>query len=184
MDNEKDRDDLKSEKRRKRDLAEARKDKDANPDPITGAPGSHPIGTGIGSASAGTAGAAIGAMAGPAGAIAGAVVGAVVGGLIGHGVAEAIDPTVEHEYWRDNYRNRPYVDKEASYDEYAPAYQYGWESRVRFQDKTFEQAESEMERDWESRRGGCRLNWSEARNAVRDGWDRITARETNPESEF
>src|SRR3954463_13774531 len=82
---------------------------DRNPDPITGAPGSHPIGTGVGAAGAGAAGAAIGAVAGPVGAAVGAVVGAVAGGLAGKGVAEAVNPTEEDAYWRDNYSTRPYV---------------------------------------------------------------------------
>jgi hypothetical protein len=42
--------------------------KDANRDPITGAPGSHPVGTGLGAAAGGmAAGAAAGSVAGPAG---------------------------------------------------------------------------------------------------------------------
>src|SRR3982751_4572243 len=66
--------------------------RDSNPDPITGAPGSHPIGTGIGAAGGGiAAGAAIGSFAGPVGTVIGAVVGAVAGGLAGKGVAEMID---------------------------------------------------------------------------------------------
>ena len=40
------------------------KELDSNPDPITGAPGSHPVGTGLGAAGAGAAGAAIGATIG------------------------------------------------------------------------------------------------------------------------
>src|SRR6186997_2081540 len=107
------------------------KDKDTNPDPITGAPGSHPIGTGIGAAGAGAAGAAIGAVAGPIGAAVGAVVGAVAGGLAGKGVAEAVNPTAEDAYWRENFSTRPYVAQGTAYDEYRPAYQYGWESRAR-----------------------------------------------------
>ena len=57
-------------------------DKDLNRDPITGAPGSHPVGTGLGAAGGGAAGAAIGtAVGGPVGAVVGAAAGAVVGGL-------------------------------------------------------------------------------------------------------
>ncbi|NJL23055.1 MAG: hypothetical protein HC895_23115, partial [Leptolyngbyaceae cyanobacterium SM1_3_5] len=37
---------------------------DSNPDPITGEPGAHPVGTGIGAAGAGAAGAAIGGVVG------------------------------------------------------------------------------------------------------------------------
>src|SRR5882672_9247636 len=84
----------------------------ANRDPLTGAPGAHPVGTGVGAAAAGAAtGAAIGVMAGPVGTAVGMAAGAVLGGLIGKNVAEKIDPTVEDAYWRSNYSNRPYVDK-------------------------------------------------------------------------
>src|SRR5438034_6405325 len=100
--------------------AEAR---DANHDPITKAPGSHPVGTGIGAAVAGTAGAALGAISGPAGAVAGAIVGSAIGGAAGHGIGEAIEPTVEDTYWRENYRARDYVTPGSSYEEYKPAFQ-------------------------------------------------------------
>src|SRR5215210_7591519 len=114
---------------------------DANRDPITGAPGSHPVGTGVGAAAGGAAGAAIGSVVpgvGTAvGGAVGAVVGAVAGGLAGKGVAEAIDPTTEDAYWRENYRNRPYVQPGTTYDEYAPAYRYGWEARTRHRGRRF-----------------------------------------------
>ena len=48
--------------------------KDENRDPITGEPGSHPLGTGLGSAGGAAAGAAIGAIGGP--------IGMAVGGVI------------------------------------------------------------------------------------------------------
>ena len=80
-----------------------KKDKDANRDPLTGTPGSHPFGTGLGAAAGGIAGgigtgALAGSMGGPVG---------TVGWCrlsvpwqvdwVGKGVAEAIDPTVEEE---------------------------------------------------------------------------------------
>src|SRR4029453_3919775 len=95
-------------------------------DPITGAAGAPPVGTGLGAVAGGiAAGAATGTVAGPIGTTVGAAVGAIVGGLAGKGVAEMIDPTVEDAYWRDNYADRPYVTKGASYDDYGPAYRYG-----------------------------------------------------------
>jgi len=66
---------------------------DVNPDPISGAAGSHPVGTGIGAAGGAAAGASIGAVAGPIGAAVGTLIGAVAGGLAGKGAAEAIRPT-------------------------------------------------------------------------------------------
>ena len=51
---------------------------DSNPDPITGEPGAHPVGTGLGAAGGAIAGAAIGTIGGPVGMAAGAVIGAVI----------------------------------------------------------------------------------------------------------
>jgi hypothetical protein len=150
-----------------------REGKDTNPDAITGAPGSHPVGTGLGAAGAGAAGAAIGAVGGPVGAAVGAVVGAVAGGLAGKGVAEAVNPTAEDEYWRENYRTRPYVDQSASYDESRPAYQYGWESRSRYAGRRFDDVESDLRSDWERRHSGTGMTWDRAKGAARDAWDRV-----------
>ena len=56
----------------------------------------------------------MGTVAGPVGTAVGtavgAAVGAVTGGLAGKAVAEHIDPTVEHDYWRNNYSKRPYAE--------------------------------------------------------------------------
>jgi Glycine zipper len=99
---------------------------DRNPDPITGAPGSHPAGTGIGAASGAATGAAIGALGGPVGAAIGIIAGGIVGGLVGKGVGEKVDPTEDESYWRDEYRNRPYYSADHDYDrDLAPAYRYG-----------------------------------------------------------
>jgi len=112
-------------------------------------------------------------VAGPVGAAIGAVVGAVGGGLAGKGIAESIDPTAEDAYWRENYHSRPYADKSRAYDEYRPAYQYGWESRSLHADKPWEQVESELQTGWAKARGTSRLEWDQASHAARDAWDRI-----------
>jgi phage tail tape-measure protein len=64
-----------------------------NPDPITGAPASHPGATAVGSASGAATGAALGALGGPIGAIIGGVAGAAVGGGVGHAAGESHDPS-------------------------------------------------------------------------------------------
>jgi hypothetical protein len=158
---------------------EARKttNPDANPDAITGAPRSHPVGTGVGAASAGAAGAAIGSIGGPVGTAVGAVVGAVAGGLAGKGVAEAVNPTAEDAYWRQNFSTRPYVSPGSSYDDYQVAYRSGWEWSSRYPGRRFEEVEPDLRRDWESSKGGkARLEWERAKNAVRDAWNRVESR--------
>lgn len=150
------------------------RDDNANRDPISGAPGAHPIGTGIGAAAGGVAaGAAVGTVAGPVGTIVGAAVGAVVGGLAGKGVAEAIDPTREDAYWRDNYGNRPYVEQGSSYDDYGPAYGLGVDAFSRNPGRTFEEVEPEMSRQWTDGSGASKLRWDRAKHAARDAWNRV-----------
>jgi len=155
---------------------------DANRDPITGAPGSHPVGTGIGAAAGGLAGgiaagaatgAATGTAAGPLGTIAGAAVGAVLGGLAGKAVAEGIDPTAEDAYWRENYKTRPYVSGEA-YDEFAPAYRYGVSSYSAYPGRTFDDIEPDLRRDWTQARGTSSLEWDRAKLAAKDSWQRVS----------
>ena len=80
-----------------------------NRDPITGAPGAHPVGTGLGAAGGGLAGAAAGSLAGPIGTVVGLVAGAVVGGLGGKAAAEGVNPTAEEAYWRENHGRQPYA---------------------------------------------------------------------------
>lgn len=155
-----------------------RNSKDMNPDPITGAPGSHPVGTGVGAAGAGAAGAAIGSMAGPVGTVVGAVVGAVAGGYAGKGAAEMIDPTEEDAYWRENYKTRPYVQQGTDYNQIAPAYRYGVESHQRFAGRKFDEVEPNLRTDWERQHGSTTgLQWDKAKMAVRDSWDRVAGRD-------
>jgi phage tail tape-measure protein len=148
-------------------------DRDANRDPLTGAPGAHPVGVGAGAAGAGAAGAAVGGVVGgPIGAAVGGAVGAVAGGLAGKGAAEAVNPTVEEEYWRNNYSSRPYA-KSGSYDDFQPAYQYGWESYTRYRGRKFDEVEPELRKGWETGKYNAKLGWDKARDATRDAWHRV-----------
>jgi hypothetical protein len=160
-----------------------RNDKDANRDPISGAPGSHPVGVGVGAAGGGAAaaaaGAAIGAaMSGPAapiGGVVGAVVGAIAGGYAGKGVAESIDPTAEDAYWRENYKGRNYVDQNADYDrDLAPAYRAGYTAAPQHRGRKFEEVESDLGRNWETSKSSSRLGWDKAKHATRDAFQRAS----------
>ena len=154
-----------------------------NEDPITGAPGSHPVGVGVGAAAAGAAGAAIGSIVPGVGTVIGgaigAVVGAVAGGFAGKGVAEAIFPTEEDVYWRSAYRDRPYYDTDSEFDydrDYSAAYRFGYETAYEFSGSRFEDVESTLATRWESAKADSRLTWVEARHAVADAWDRARGR--------
>ena len=148
--------------------------RDLNRDPITGAAGSHPVGVGVGGVAGGAAAGAIaGTFFGPIGTLVGAAVGVVAGAAAGKGVAERIDPTGETEYWREESKNRPYIDKSRDFDrEYASAYGFGLQARENQPGRSWEDTEAELQRDWDSSRGTSTLAWDEARDAVRDSWHR------------
>src|SRR5664279_4442730 len=150
---------------------------DSNPenrDPITKEPGSHPVGTGIGSAGGAATGVAVGAaVGGPVGAVLGGAIGAVVGGAAGHAAGEAVNPTVEGKYWSTNFKSRPYYKSGKEYSEYEPAYRFGWESagRKEYAGKKFDDVESELERGWKGT--GAPGPWTDSREATRDAWSRV-----------
>jgi hypothetical protein len=150
--------------------------RDENPDPITGEPGSHPVGVAAGGSGGAAAGATLGAaVGGPIGAAVGGMVGAVAGGVVGKSAAEVLSPTVEEEYWRENYRNRPYSKEGVDYSEYAPAYRYGWEAATRedYRNRTFEDVEPELQREWEADIARYQRPWSDMREAIRDAYNRV-----------
>ena len=150
----------------------AKEQHDQNLDPISKEPGSHPVGTGIGAAAGGIAGgAAAGAVAGPAGAVVGGIAGAVAGGMGGKEAAEALDPTAEEAWWRENYTREPYYENSRSFDDYAPAYRLGFLSRNRTAG-TFEERESDLQSQWNTSKERSTLSWPQARVATRAAWDR------------
>ena len=152
-------------------MAEEREDRDLNQDPITGEPGAHPIGTGLGSAGGAVAGATVGAIGGPIGAAIGVVAGAVLGGVGGKAVGEAIKPTAEEAHWRDNYTRESYYDPMYSWDDYIPAYRMGLTGRTSYGDDWIS-AESRLEEQWNAERGDSTLDWERARHPARAAWTR------------
>ena len=147
----------------------------ANRDPLSGAPGSHPVGTGMGAALGGAAaGAAAGTVVGPVGTVIGATVGAIVGGYAGKRVAEAVDPTLEDAYWRENFSSRPYAEAGQGFEQYEPDYRYGVDAFSRYPGRSFEAAEGDLAGDWDRVRGSSSLDWGRAKHATRDAWNRLS----------
>jgi uncharacterized protein (TIGR02271 family) len=155
-----------------------------NPDPITDAPGSHPIETGIGAALGGAAtGAAVGTVAGPVGTAVGAAVGAVAGGLVGKGVGEMIDPTTEDAWLRDNFSSRPYARQGETFETYGPAYTYGREMHQKYEGKGFDDIEGKLRTDWDASTHAATIPWDRAKGAVKDAYDLRSATHYGKEAE-
>lgn len=88
--------------------------------------------------------------------------------------SSTLDWTAEDEYWRMNYRNRPYTGA-SEYDFWEPAYRYGYDSAQRYPDKTWDIVEADLRSGWDryEHRRHTHTTWEQMRDAVRDAWDRI-----------
>jgi len=102
-----------------------------------------------------------------------------VGGLA---AGEDIDLVAEGDYWREEFKNRPYYQAGTSYEDYEPGYRLGWEAAADLdhEDLSFEEVEPRLRERWErgetegdARRGTAGLTWEEMREIARDGWERI-----------
>jgi len=153
-------------------MAGPKKDREDNKD-AGGAVGGAFAGGAVGGVAGGAlAGAAAGGLGGPAGAAIGAAVGAVAGALGGKAIASRINPKDEDAHWQTSYSSRSYVSPGSTYDDYGPAYKLGYERYPDYHGQSFDQAEPDFQRDWDSHRGKSRLEWTEARHATRDAFDR------------
>jgi hypothetical protein len=143
-----------------------------NADPITDAPGAHPIETGIGAAVGGAAsGMAVGAVAGPVATAIGAAVGAVAGGYAGKGIGELIDPTTEDTWLRDNFKSRPYAEEGDNFEDYHPAFRYGALAESKYGDAGIDLMDKQLQSEWEATREH-KMPWKKAKWAVKDAYDR------------
>ena len=150
--------------------------RDANRDPISGAPGAHPVGTGLGATGGAAGGAAVGAaVGGPVGAVVGAAVGGIAGGLAGKGAAEAVNPTAEDAYWRDHYTSTPGYESGRTFEQYQPAYKAGYMGYGKHgvSGKRFEDVEPDLRGSYEREAGAGGLGWDRARGAARAAWERV-----------
>ncbi|MCA1584580.1 MAG: hypothetical protein LC791_07345 [Acidobacteria bacterium] len=81
--------------------------------------------------------------------------------------------TDEDNYWRENYKNRPYASG-SDYDTLGGGYRYGYESATRYSGRNWNDVESDLERDWNRYEYRGQSTWQQVKSAVRDAWDRVT----------
>lgn len=133
----------------------------------------HNLGAGTGAVAGAVTGAAVGSAVGPVGTVVGAVAGGVVGAKAGDSIAEAVNPTDYEDHFKNTYRERPYFKSDREWNDYEPAYKYGYDTYGQYRGQRFEDVEPQLERNWASTRNDSRLEWNEAKGAVKDGWHHI-----------
>lgn len=84
-----------------------------------------------------------------------------------------IDPAAEEAYWSQNYRRETYYERGYTFADYHPGYRTGWEGRARYEGRTFDEVERDLEFDYAQNRGKSRLDWDKNRHAARAAWERF-----------
>lgn len=81
-----------------------------------------------------------------------------------------VDHAAYEADFRQNYQAN-FAAKGMSYEQYVPAYQYGYElaNNERYKDRDWAEIESDARRNWESRNQGA---WGDYREAARYAWER------------
>lgn len=99
-------------------------------------------------------------------------------GTGGLSAGEDLDEVAEGDYWRQNFRRRPYFQPGTPYEHYEPGFRYGWQSALSddHAGREFDDVESELERSWDAQHGENAQDWEEARAAARDAWERARNR--------
>ncbi|AEG93484.1 hypothetical protein [Ramlibacter tataouinensis] len=77
----------------------------------------------------------------------------------------------EDDYWSRRWRRTQPARAGLDYEDFAPAYCVGYIGHAQY-GGAFEDAEKSLWANWERIKGGSRLSWDEAREAMRAAWDR------------
>ena len=80
-------------------------------------------------------------------------------------------------YYRNDWQTN-YASQGGTYDDYAPAYRYGYDMRrdPRYQGRDWDAVESDLRSDWTTRYGSSGAStWERMKAAVRSGWNRMTS---------
>lgn len=133
----------------------------------------HSVGAGTGAVGGAIAGGIAGSTVGPVGTVVGAIAGGVLGAKAGDSIAEAVNPTEYISSFENQYTKAPYYSQGREWNDYKPAYKYGYDTYGEYRGQKFDDVESELERKWDATRAESRLEWNEARGAVKDGWHYI-----------
>ena len=81
----------------------------------------------------------------------------------------------EDAFWRSNFGKRPYGSNR-NYEFFQPGYRYGFDAANRFQDRSWDDVESDLRTRWDTYEHRGESTWEQIKDAVRDAWDRVTGK--------
>ena len=100
-------------------------------------------------------------------------------GLTGSGATTGTfsgDWNLDEQWWRENFRNRPYVSADRRFEDYEPGYRFGYESANRYRGKNWTDIEPSLRTDWDRFESRGSSTWENVKDSVRDAWDSITGK--------
>jgi len=80
----------------------------------------------------------------------------------------------EENYWRDNWRSRPYAQADRGFDYYSPGNRYGFDAANRYSGRQCNDVEPELRSGWDKYEHRGTSTWDHMKDAVRDAWNRVT----------
>ncbi len=84
----------------------------------------------------------------------------------------------EDAWWRENYGGRSYATGR-NYEDFRPAYKYGYESGRHHLGRTWNDVESDLRTGWDRYEGrGVESTWERVKDAVSDAWHRVTGQKS------
>lgn len=84
------------------------------------------------------------------------------------------DWKTEDTYWQSQWQSRPYVQADRGYSYYMPGYRYGYESANRYRGRQWDEVEKDLQTGWDRYEHRGESTWENIKDAVRDGWNRLT----------
>jgi hypothetical protein len=80
----------------------------------------------------------------------------------------------DRNWWQENYTSRPYVSADRRFEDYEPAYRFGYESANRYPGRNFNDIQTDLRSDWNRFEGKTGSTWDSIKDAVHDAWDKVT----------
>jgi len=86
------------------------------------------------------------------------------------------DWNLDQAWWRENFRDRPYVVADRDFDYYEPGYRFGYEAANRYRGKRFDDVESDLRTDYDRFEHRGKSTWQNMKDAVHDAFDKVTGK--------
>ncbi len=83
------------------------------------------------------------------------------------------DWNVDQQWWRDNFRERPYVAADSVFESYEPGYQFGYLAANRYRGRSWNDVEPKLRSDFDNFEGRGQSTWENMQDAIHDAWDRV-----------